>query len=355
MTIQKNACPLCEGTGKISKDLLSNRSVNFINDLVGTQEIEPFLSWAELRWRSEPDKTVSQLVHRELEMTRETIKKDLAEVLEKRDKEHQEWLEHFIEKADLKEDTRQKLIDEFRKQWKSHADECTGSHVESGKQLTKIIEKLELSKKIPARGFEFEDAAIEELERGFPYWEFEQTPDSRIGDCIAKPKVMNGNGEYEPTNFSILIEFTAEQRVGTKKMRQLTTNMKRRNAAFGVIITEKPEQISAKYYPYRIEEGKIAIVPFELYKVALSTFEAMITVLHRNRQKAEEVDWEKVQEVVNEVVQEEASLISDIVTVGNNLITYSKSLSTKLSNRLAEHTRKATDRLRNEILGAGNQ
>jgi len=355
MSAKGNICPFCKGTGTVPKNLLSNRSIDFLRDLFETQEIEAFLSWAELKWLSEPDRTVTQAVHRELEIIREAIGRDFQEVLEARDEKHQEWLQGFIEKADLKEEAKQNLISEFKKQWNDHVEESRNSHSDSSKQLTKVLEKLELSKNIPARGFKFEDMAIEELEKEFPYWEFEQTQDSRIGDCTAKPKVMNSNGEYEPTNFSILLEFTTEQHVGTKKIRQLTSNMKRRNATFGVIITEKAEQITAKYYPYRVEEGRIAVVPFELHKVALSTFEAIITALHANRRKAEEVNWEKVKSVINEVVEEETGLVRDIIAIGNNLITYSKTLSTKLTNRLSEHTRKATDRLRNEILEGGNQ
>jgi hypothetical protein len=73
--------------------------------------------------------------------------------------------------------------------------------------------------------------------------------------------VKNGNGEYEPTKYQILLEFNIEKRVGTQAR-------------------AKAEQITKRYYPCRFDEGKIAVVPFELRNVALSTFEAMITVLY---------------------------------------------------------------------------
>lgn len=216
--------------------------------------------------------------------------------------------------------------------------------------MTAILERLELGSKVPAKGFKFEERAVEQLELDWPIWEFEHVQDSKLGDCIVKPKVKNGNGEYEPTKYQILLKFTTEKRVGTKKIRQLFRSMKRRNIAFGAIITEKAEQITKRYYPCRFNEGKIALVPFELRNVALSTFEAMITVLHENGKESEEIDWEKVRTVVNQIVQEEVSLIKDIVNMGNNLISYSKKLKTKLTNRLSDHTRKATDRLKQEIL-----
>ena len=101
--------------------------------------------------------------------------------------------------------------------------------------------------------------------------------------------------------------------MGTQKIRQLFRSMKRRNIAFGAIITEKAEQITKRYYPCRFDEGKIAVVPFEFRNVALSTFEAMITVLHENGKEPEELDWEKVRTVVNEIVQEEENLMKDIL------------------------------------------
>jgi len=193
---------------------------------------------------------------------------------------------------------------------------------------------------------QFEDRAVEQLEADWPTWEFEPTQDSKLGDCIAKPKVKNGNGEYEPTKHQILLEFTTEKRVGTQKIRQLVRSMKRRNITFGAVITEKAEQITKKYYPCRFEEAKIAIVPFELRNFALSTFQTMIAILHKNGKELGEIDWQEVAAAVDEIVHQEESLTADITNIGDNLISYSKRIRTKLANRLEKHTRKATDRLR---------
>ena len=350
MSMEETVCPICKGTGTIPENLLSKRGVNFLSDLFETREMEPFLNWAELRWRSEPDRTVTQVVHRELETAMKALETSFQEKIESRDEEHQKWLQSFLEKLDLKEDAKKQLIDQMKEQWKTHVEECRGSHSEAEKKLATILERLALGSKVPAKGFKFEERAVEQLESDWPIWEFEQVQDSKLGDCIAKPKVKNGNGEYEPTKYQILLEFTTEKRVGTQKIRQLIRSMKRRNIAFGAVITEKAEQITKKYYPCRFEEGRIAIVPFELRNFALSTFETMITMLHENGKEPEEIDWEKVRTVVNEIVREEESLIKDLVNIGNNLISYSKTLKTKLTNRLAEHTRKAADRLKEEIL-----
>lgn len=345
MSTETTVCPICKGTGSIPKTTLSSRNISFLRDLFEAGEMEPFLNWAELKWRAEPDGAVTQVVHRELEIAMRAFDESLQERIESRDEEHQKWLQNFMEKLDLKEATKTQLIEKLKEQWKDHVLECQGSHHATDNKLTAILERLELVSKVPAKGFKFEDRAIEQLEADWPTWEFEPTQDSKLGDCIAKPKVKNGNGEYEPTKHQILLEFTTEKRVGTQKIRQLVRSMKRRNITFGTIITEKAEQITKKYYPCRFEEGKIAIVPFELRNVALSTFETVITILHQNGKDPEEVDWEKVATVIDEIVQEEENLVKDIVNIGNNLISYSKGLKTKLTNRLENHTRKATDRL----------
>lgn len=351
----KITCPICKGTGTIPKNLLSKRNSNFLGELIETKEIEPFLNWAELKWRAEPDRTVTQAVHREMEIAMETLEERFRENLKSRDEKHKEWLQNFMEKLDLKDDAKKQMIDQMKKQWETHIEECRGSHSEAKEKLATIIERLELTSKIPAKGFKFEDRAIEQLESDWSIWDFNPTEDSKLGDCIAKPKVKNGNGEYEPTKYEILLEFTTEKRVGTPKIRQLARSMKRRNIAFGAIITKKTEQIAKKYYPYRIVEGKMAVVPFELRNVALSTFEAIITLLHQNGGKPEEIDWKKVKVVLNEIVQEEKALITDILQIGDNLISYSKRLKTKLDHRLDDHTRKVTDRLRQDILEVSNQ
>ena len=350
MSVQQTVCPICKGTGRISKTLLSSRSISFLCDLFETREMEPFLNWAELKWRTEPDRTVAQAVHRELEIATKTIEANFQEKLKSRDEEHQKWLQNFMEKLDLKEEAKTQLIEKMKEQWKNHVLECQGSHHETDNKLIAILERLELVRKVPAKGFKFEDRAVEQLEADWPIWEFEHTQDSKLGDCIAKPKVKNGNGEYEPTKHQILLEFTTEKRVGTQKIRQLVRSMKRRNITFGAIIAEKAEQITKKYYPCRFEEGKIAVVPFELRNVALSTFETMITMLHKNGKGPEEIDWEKVKTMANEIVEEEENLMKDVLNIGNNLISYSKTIKTKLANRLSDHTRKATDRLKQEIL-----
>ena len=350
MLTEETVCPVCKGAGTIPGNLLGRHGINFLDELVETGEIEPFLNWAELRWRSEPDRTVTQVVHRELETAIKEIKASFQEEVESRDREHQTWLQNFLEKLDLKEEAKKQLMNQIEQEWKNHVDECKNSHAESDNKLIAILERLELRSKIPAKGFKFEEKAVEQLEADWPTWEFEHVQDSKLGDCIAKPKVKNGKGEYEPTKHQILVEFTTEKRVGTQKIRQLTRSMKRRSIDFGVVITEKAEQITKKYYPCRFEEGKIAVVPFELRNVALSTFEAMITMLHENGQNSEEVDWEKVKTIVNDIVQEEESLLRDIIQIGNNLISYSRTLNTKLHNRLSDHTQKATERLTQEIL-----
>jgi len=350
MSTEEAVCPVCKGKGAIPKNLLSKRNINFLSDLLETQEMESFLNWAELKWRAEPDRTVTQAVHRELEIAMKALEASVQEKIKFRDEEHQKWLQNFLEKLDLKEDAKKRLIDQMKEQWKTHVEECRGSHYETDNKLVAILERLELGSKVPAKGFKFEERAVEQLESDWSIWEFERVQDSKLGDCIVKPKVKNGNGEYEPTKYQILLEFTTEERVGTQKIQQLIRSMKRRDIAFGAVITEKAEQITKKYYPCRFEEGKIAIVPFELRNFALSTFEAMITMLHENGRAPEEIDWEKVRTVVNEIVLEEESLMADILQIGDNLISYSRTLKTKIANRLSDHTRKATDRLREEIL-----
>lgn len=349
MSTEKAVCPICKGTGRIPKNLISKRGINFLGELFRTEEMEPFLNWAELKWRAEPDRTVTQAVHRELEIAMRALEANFQQKLKSRDGEHQKWLQNFLQKLDLKEEAKKQLIEQMQEQWRRHIEECRGSHFEADNKLTAILERLTLERNIPAKGFKFEDEAIEHLEKDFPIWEFEQIPDSKLGDCIAKPKVKNGNGEYEPTKHQILLEFTTENRVGTKKIRQLARSMKRRDITFGAIITEQVEQITKKYYPYWIED-RIAIVPFELRNIALNTFEALITMLHENGEKGKEVDWEKLKSVLNEVLEEEEDLITDILKIENNLITYSNRHKTLLTNRLQEHTKKATDRLREEIL-----
>jgi len=343
-------CPICKGKGSIPKNMLSKRSTNFLVDLFETRELEPFLTWGELKWRAEPDRTVAQAVHRELEIAMKALEANFQDKLTSRDESHEKWLQGFLEKLDLKEEAKKQMVNQMKEQWKVHVEECRSSHHESDNKLAVILEKLELTRKIPAKGFKFEERAVEQLEADWPIWQFESVHDSKLGDCIVKPRVKNGNGEYEPTQYPILLEFTTEKRVGTQKIRQLTRSMKRRNITFGAIITEKAEQITKKYYPCRFEEGKIAVVPFELRNIALSTFEAMITLLHENGKKPEKVNWEKVKIVANEILREEESLIKDIIGIGNNLISYSKTLKTKLVNRLTDHTRKAAEKLRKEIL-----
>ena len=73
MTMEETICPICKGKGKIPKTLLSSRSISFLRDLLETREMDPFLNWAELKWRTEPDRTVTQAVHRELEIAMKTL------------------------------------------------------------------------------------------------------------------------------------------------------------------------------------------------------------------------------------------------------------------------------------------
>lgn len=316
---------------QITRKELDPQNFNFLEKLQKDDEINAFLTWGRNRWKTELNQNISKV----LDEKQSIITEKMGEMMEGEGKDYKNKIKEL--KDLIKAEVRDRILD-------------------NKEEIIKIKEKVKLGEKTTLKGNKFERRAWGILGKEFPHWDFQAT-DSKIGDCVITPRIRNSVGDYEKTEYKILMENKDQEseKVGSSELTKLKEDMNKRDIELGVIITKSKGQLIDKYQPLKLER-KVIITYWENRRLALRVLEILLKTLKiTDKKEKRELNYQKISSVAQDIVKKYEDKKEEIERHLKNNIEYAKKLETKISKELRSYEREVIGKVKSKILTQINQ
>ncbi len=333
------SCPLCGGRGALPEGCLDATATGFLkNAIKDPTAYKPFFEWAVLVWNTahKEDKDTIQLVQKQFGGFKEELRREMKSSWDSNIEQVSALFEGDTENKEELNQTLEKMRESiFEYHFKGLGEKL--DLIATG--MTKLDQFQELRDRMrQAEGRDMEKSFFDLFDEAFPHWETTETG-SRVGDLIVRPRVMNGNNDYEPADQKVLIEYTEKPRVGKADLDKLFRNMRRRDTEFGLLVVSEETKTSAKYRDrYWIKQYRVAMATRENFKPVCCALEAVMAELHKSGKKPKDIDPEKIQAMISSLINLADTLETKIKDMTVTFETHVKSYGTRLNGVAEDHS-----------------